>query len=206
MTLVGEAVHHRNRRRPGQRHEIVVVGNPGHDCIDIARKDLGGVADRLAPLHLQVVDAQEDRLAAKLGHARLEGDPGSGAGVLEDETERLARQVAMRLARSPHPLDPRRGVEHFGDLIRREVGVDQHVPAPQPGGNRERWQGCALRTAKHDGAILSGTRQLLGDSRHGVEDRSFSCNRCGRFGGRKVVHRGSPRRTIVIVLHTPVRS
>ena len=70
-----------------------MVGDPGHQGVDVAAQDLGGVADRLAPLHLQVVDAEEDRLAAELGHARLERDPGPGAGVLEEHAERLAGQV-----------------------------------------------------------------------------------------------------------------
>src|SRR3712207_8318304 len=53
-------------------------------------------SDRLAALGLEVVHAEEDRLAAELGHAGLEGDAGPRARVLEEEAERLAGQVAVQ--------------------------------------------------------------------------------------------------------------
>ena len=85
-------------------------GDAGDDAVDVAAQDLRGVGETLAALDLQVVDAEEDGLAAELRHTRLEGDAGAGAGVLEDHAERLAGQVAVRLTRLAQLLQADGGV------------------------------------------------------------------------------------------------
>src|SRR5690606_9524118 len=60
----------------------------------------GGVLDGLTAAQLGVVGGQEDRAAAELGHARLEGYPGAGRGLLEDHAEHLAVEGLARAAGS----------------------------------------------------------------------------------------------------------
>ena len=139
-----EAVEDRERGGLGELHEIGVGGDAGDDAVDVAAQDLRGVGDRFAPLDLQVVDAEEDGLAAELGHAGLERDAGAGAGVLEDHAERLAGQVAVRLDPLAHLLQADRRVEHLVDLVSGEVGVGQDAAALQAGAEGERGRFAAL--------------------------------------------------------------
>src|SRR5437868_2650295 len=104
MTPIGESVDHRYTGVLRQRDHVIVFSNPRHDAIDIATDDLRRVLNRLAPFELQIVDPEEDRVTTELGHARFEGDAGSRARMLEDHTERFARQIAVRLALLVHPL------------------------------------------------------------------------------------------------------
>src|SRR5690606_9543014 len=48
------------------------------------------VTDRLATTELRSLGLQDDRLRAKLADADLEGDPGAGRGLLEDQGDGLA--------------------------------------------------------------------------------------------------------------------
>ena len=79
-------------------HRLVREG-AGHDAVDVAREHLGGVGDRLAAAELDVAAGEEERVAAHLGHARLEADPGAGRGLLEDHPQRLAVHVVLVLRR-----------------------------------------------------------------------------------------------------------
>src|SRR5690606_39401036 len=60
----------------------------------------GGVLDGHTAAQLGVVGGQEDGAAAELGHARLEGYPGAGRGLLEDHAEHLAVEGLARAAGS----------------------------------------------------------------------------------------------------------
>ena len=122
---VGEAVEDRHRRGRGDLLDIAVRGDAGDDAVDIAAQHLRGVGQTLAPLDLQVVHAEEDGLAAELRHTRFERDAGAGAGVLEDHAERLASQVAVRLARLAQLLQPDGGFEHLDDLVAGQIRVGE---------------------------------------------------------------------------------
>ena len=101
--------------------------------IDIAAEHLGGVGDRFAPPQLQIVHAEEERVPAELGHARLEGDAGARAGMLEDHAERFAGQIGMGLAAFVHPLELGGGFQHLGDFVRRQIGVVDQTAAAHAG-------------------------------------------------------------------------
>jgi endonuclease/exonuclease/phosphatase family metal-dependent hydrolase len=63
-----------------------------HDRVDEAGEDAAGVADRLAAGELHFVAAEDDRVGAELDDADLEGDPGPGRGLLEDEGDAAPRE------------------------------------------------------------------------------------------------------------------
>ena len=79
-------------------HHLVVEG-PVHDAVDEAAHDPGGVLDRLAVdthLHLGLVDVQS--VSPELGDGHVEGDPGAGAGLLEDHGEGLSLEGVAVMA------------------------------------------------------------------------------------------------------------
>ena len=85
----------------GQRGDDLVGAGADHDRVDVAGEDAGGVADRLAAGELHFVAAEDDRVGAELGDADVEGDPGPGRGLLEDQGdaatgERCRRRSARR--------------------------------------------------------------------------------------------------------------
>jgi len=100
--------------------DVLVVVDAGHDEVDVPGKRSGGVLDRLAVAQVDVVRSEEDGVAAQLCHPRLEGDPRSGRGFLEDHPQRLlVEQVARVLA--GWPLDRCGAVQDGGQFLGRQV-------------------------------------------------------------------------------------
>ena len=87
----------------GQLGDRLVGAGADRDRGHVAGEDARGVGDRLAAGELQLVAAQDDRRAAELGDPDLEGDPGPGRGLLEDERDRAAGQRRRALARADPP-------------------------------------------------------------------------------------------------------
>ncbi len=74
----------------GKLQHAVVIGGADHDGVDVARQHLRRVADRLRAAELHFRAREEQRLAAELAHADVEGDTGAGRGLLEDHRQHLA--------------------------------------------------------------------------------------------------------------------
>ena len=74
----------------GHFQQTGMIGRADHDRIDIARQNLGRVANRLGAAELHLGARQEQRLAAELAHADIEGDAGAGGGLFEDHRQHLA--------------------------------------------------------------------------------------------------------------------
>ena len=153
VRFVGKTVEDRDRREGAQRQQVVVIGDPSHERIDIPAQHLGGVGQRFASLQLEIARAEEDRLTAELRDTRFERNAGPRAGVLEEQAERLAGEIRMHLAPFLHPLEPNGGIEHFENLVGRQIDVLDHVPAAHPRADRERRRRSGKRSAERDGAI-----------------------------------------------------
>ncbi len=83
-----------------QLHDVIVRIGAGHDAVDIAREDLRGVGDGLAPAELNVATRQEETLAAELEHPHLEAHTSPSRGLLEDHRQALALEstrMALRI-------------------------------------------------------------------------------------------------------------
>ncbi|MNZ19121.1 hypothetical protein D3C78_361450 [compost metagenome] len=87
VQVVGQAVDYRHAGIGGELGEVAVGEGADHHRIDHPRHHLGAVGDRLAAAELGVARREEDRLAAELDHAGLEGNPGPGRGLLEDHAQ-----------------------------------------------------------------------------------------------------------------------
>ena len=92
MGGVGQRVDDGHGGVLGKLQQARMIGGADHDRIDIARQHLGRIADRLGAAELHFGAGEEQRLAAELAHADIEGDAGAGRGLLEDHRQHLAGQ------------------------------------------------------------------------------------------------------------------
>ena len=133
-----------------------------HDGIDIARQHPGGIGDGLAAAELHVGAGQEQRLAAELAHADVEGDAGARRGLARRSSpascpvERLRRHRALALGA------PRRAAFMVG------AGIED-LPAASAHRNRERSRKCSRARCCH----LAEWRRLrrLGSGRGSARSR-----------------------------------
>jgi len=137
MFLVVEAVDHRDGCTPSQFLDVLSLERAVHDAIHIAAQDLRGVGDRLAAANLQVVRAEEERMAAELRHPDLERDPRPSRGLLENHREALPAQRFVRLPGLRAILDARRELEEADQVVldiedRDEIALRAHGPAAHP--------------------------------------------------------------------------
>ena len=98
----------------------------GHEDVDEASHDAAGVLDGLVAAQLDGAGAEELRVAAQVGHGRLEGDARAGGHLLEDHAQRLVLQQERVLAALlDEPLHGDGEVHHAEQLLLGEVvGVD----------------------------------------------------------------------------------
>ena len=96
MQQVGQAVDDRHAGVSGEGFDALVTEGPDHHHIHHAGNDAGGILDRLAAAELAVARRQEHCMTAELGHAGLEGNPGTGRGFLEDHRHHPARQGVVQ--------------------------------------------------------------------------------------------------------------
>ena len=83
-----EHVDHRDGGVGGELLEHRVRAGPHADRADVAGEHERGVAQRLAARELEVVGAQDHRMAPELDDAGLEGHPRPRRGLLEDQRDR----------------------------------------------------------------------------------------------------------------------
>src|SRR5215211_5428748 len=122
--VVGEGVDHRDGAAPGQALQALLGEGAQHDGVDIARQDGRGVLEGLAPAELELGPGQGQRVAAELVDGDLEGDPGAGRGLLEDEGDAAA---AQGVAGPPVGLVPVGPVQQGGQLVGFDVVDRQEV-------------------------------------------------------------------------------
>jgi hypothetical protein len=104
-----------------------MLGGADHDRIDVARQDLGGVADGLGAAELHFGAGQEQRLAAELAHADIEGDAGAGRGLFEDHRQHLAGERLVALPGLEGLLAGNGVVHDDPEVGRRDCGEIEEV-------------------------------------------------------------------------------
>src|SRR4051794_15285527 len=125
MGVVGQRIDHRHRRRCGKCGDPVLAKGADHDGVDVTRQHLRGVFDRLAATELRGAGVEDDGMAAELGDADLEGQPGPGRGLLEHN--RHGARASQRPRREAILLHPVGLVEDRRLLGGGHVVVDQEV-------------------------------------------------------------------------------
>ena len=96
---VAQAVHHRHCAVFSKLNKRLVIEHPGDDGITPARQVGGEILHRLPLAQRAVLLIQIDAVAAQLGDADVEGDPGAQGGFLEQGDHALARQRLAVLLR-----------------------------------------------------------------------------------------------------------
>src|SRR5262249_148966 len=114
----------------------LVGAGADHDGVEVAGEDAAGVADRLAARELHFVAAQDDRGAAQLGDADLEGDPGPGRGADEDEADAAAGERRPAAAGAAAGFHRGRLVEQLAELERAQLFACEEIALQ--GGNTKR--------------------------------------------------------------------
>ena len=129
MLLVREAVDHGDRGVLGELVHVGLREGSDHDRVQVARQDVGRVADRLAPPELEVGCREMERRAAELGHSDLERDARPGRRLLEDQPDGAAGEEVGRLALGARRLQLVGEVEDLLELIASPRPDRREIPA-----------------------------------------------------------------------------
>ena len=89
VVVVGHAVQNGDGASASQVNNGLVLDNASHDDVDQLRQNLTGVTDGLVATQLDHAGSEVLSVAAHLAHSSLEGDAGTGGGLLEDHTQSL---------------------------------------------------------------------------------------------------------------------
>jgi len=127
MVERGERVDDGHLGRGGELGHRLVGAGADHDRVDVAREHPRRVANRLATRELQFVAAQDQRRRAELGDADLEGDPGPGRGLLEDEGDAAAHESLPAKALTPTGFQRGGAVEQLAELEGAELFSGEEV-------------------------------------------------------------------------------
>lgn len=111
----------------GEFAHVSTLVESGHDNIDHALKNVGGVIDGLLSTKWGVGDGVEDSVATELGHAGFEGNAGTEGWLLEEHEESLLLEdVSVLLWAS---LDPDSELQGLLELLSSEGGSGKDVAA-----------------------------------------------------------------------------
>ena len=117
MAKIGQTVDDRNGAVVCQILYFLLLVGADHDAVQIAAQHAGRILYRFAAANLQITVGQEQRLTAQLIHAGLEGNTGTGRGLLEDHAKALAFQVTMGNVVLSLILELIRQIEQTDDLL-----------------------------------------------------------------------------------------
>ena len=104
--------------------ELVLVARAQADHRGVAGQDQRGVAHGLAARELQLVGAQDHRVAAELEHAGLERRARAGRRLVEQQRDRAALERPRGLRRR---LQRRRAVQQQVEPVGVEFGAGEEV-------------------------------------------------------------------------------
>src|SRR5690606_5111874 len=145
VELVGEGVDDGHGGAGGHLLDALLPRRPPHDGADLALQDAGGVGDGLAAAELAGARVHHQGVAAELGDAHGEGDPGPGGRLVEQHRD------GPRALQRPEPeavlLHLGGQVQHLGLLGGAQVVVTEEVPGhahpPSSGAAASRIAGSA---------------------------------------------------------------
>jgi hypothetical protein len=121
---VREAVDHRHVSELRELLDVLVREGADHDAVDVPREDARGVSDRLAAAELHVSWREEQRVAAELIGADLEGDAGTRRSLHEDHRQRFSGERLVLVLPLAHALGE---VEECVELFSGKVGNGEEV-------------------------------------------------------------------------------
>jgi hypothetical protein len=122
--VVGQGVDHRDGAGPGEPLEVLLGEGAQHDGVDVTGQHRRGVLDGLAAAELGLAAGERQRVAAQLVDGDLEGDPGAGRWLLEDQRDGAAGEGRPR---PPVGLVPVGAVEQRDQLIAADVVDGEEV-------------------------------------------------------------------------------
>ena len=85
MELIRQRIDHRNRCSRSDLVKSVLAEGPPHDRVDIAGQHPAGIGQCLVAAELSVAAVDHDGMPAELRDAHLEGEPGAGGVLIEDD-------------------------------------------------------------------------------------------------------------------------
>ncbi len=121
---VGEPVDDRDAGEARQLLHLLVGAGADDQGVEVAREHPRRVPDRLPPVHLALPVGEEDRVGAELERADLEGDPGPGRALGEEEPDASPGERPRPVRRA---LEVGREREGRRELIPGEIGDRQEV-------------------------------------------------------------------------------
>ena len=123
---VGEGVDHGHRAPLGQLLDLGLVEGAHDQSVHVTGKHPRGIGDALTAAELDVVLAEEKRIATQLMDTDFEGDAGARAGLGEDHRPGLPGKHRGPLG-GAEPFELLRRVEHGPRLRGGEVGLLKEV-------------------------------------------------------------------------------
>ena len=121
MELIRQCVDHRNRCGRGHLVEPILAEGPPDDRIDIPGEHPAGVGEGLVPTELSLAAVDDDGVPAELGDTHLEGEPGAGGVLVEDDGHTPG--AFQRAAAQRGLLEVGGQRQHLGLLGRRQVVI-----------------------------------------------------------------------------------
>ena len=129
MPEVGEAVPHRHAGLGGELLDVLLGEATELDAVVHAAEHAGGVLDGLLLAHLRAARIEVGHAHAEVHGADLEGAAGARGGLLEQQDDVLALEVAVRGARALEILEVAGELEQVLDLLGGEIEQTQEAAA-----------------------------------------------------------------------------
>ena len=135
MELGGQAVPHRHAGVGGQVLDDLLGEAAVLDAVVHAAEHAGGVLDGLLLAHLGAAGIEVGDAHAEVHAAHLERAARAGGGLLEQQDDVLAFEVAMGGTRQFQVLELLGQLDEVADLVRREIQQLQEVASAQARGH-----------------------------------------------------------------------
>ena len=121
VVVVGHSVEYRDGAGLGQLHDGPMLDDTGHHHIHQTGQHLAGIPDGLVASQLDHSRPQILGVAAHLAHGCLEGDTGTGGGLLEDHAQCHVLHQGRIVPAADGPLDGKAQLDHIHQLLPCEL-------------------------------------------------------------------------------------
>ena len=135
VELGGEPVPHRDARVFGELLDDLLAVSAVLDAVEHAAEHARGVGDRLLLAHLRSRRVEVGDAHAQVMPGDLKRAAGAGRGLLEQQHDVLALEVAVRRARELHALELVAEADEVADLFGGEIEQLQEAATAQAYGH-----------------------------------------------------------------------
>ncbi|MNE40840.1 hypothetical protein D3C80_1348830 [compost metagenome] len=129
MRQIAQAVDYGNRSEAGQLLHLIMTEGTDHNAVKVTGHHLSRVSNGLAAAKLDVIFAQEQRMAAELIHADLEGHACAGRGFFKDKSDCFAFQRLVNLTVLLLLLQLYSQINQIRDFLRAVIVQLQQITA-----------------------------------------------------------------------------